>query len=175
MPYVRIYDQAAFSKKQESPFKIKFNFEKILNHWRTIAESDAEEANIAKALLVKITKNAPILLGPFEDIAIVEKHQEEIKAILAPLFPTLTTLNDIKGISIPFSPILFNVSKRLDKILDTEGNHHVTTRHHHPDRAYINACIFILNFKYGARINNKRAFYFDIETIKQRRNQRIGG
>ena len=162
MPYVRIYDQAAFSKKQESPFKIKFNFEKILNHWRTIAESDAEEANIAKALLAKITKNAPILLGPFEDIAIVEKHQEEIKAILAPLFPTLTTLNDIKGISIPFTPILFNVSQRLDKILDTEGNHHITIRHNHPDRAYINACIFILNFKYRAGINNKRAFYFDI-------------
>jgi len=162
MAYVRIYDQPAFSKKQELPFKIKFNFEKIINHWRTVSESGLEEANIAKALLAKITKNAPILLSAFEDIAIIEKHQEEIKALLAPLFPTLTTLNDIKAVTIPFTPILFNVSERLNNILDTKGNHQITIRQDHADRSYINACIFILNFKYGTNINNKRAFYFDI-------------
>lgn len=164
MTYIRIYDQAAFSNKQELPFKIKFNFEKIVNYWRKIAESGPEEETVAaKTLLNKIQKNAPVLLEAFEDIAVIEKHQQEIKALLAPLFPALTTLNDIKAVTIPFVPILFNTSERLNNILDAAGDYQFSAiRQKDADRSYIDACIFILKFKYGANINNKRAFYFDI-------------
>lgn len=164
MAYIKVYDQPAFSKKQELPFKIKFNFEKIVNYWRKIAESGPEgETVAAKILLDKIKKNAPVLFGAFEDIAIIEDHQQEIKALLAPLFPSLTTLNDIKAVAIPFVPILFNTSERLNNILATGSDYQLSvTRQEEIDRSYVDACIFILNFKYGANINNKRAFYFDI-------------
>ena len=163
MNYIRTYDQAKLSNKQELPFKIKFNFEKIVNYWQNIAQSGSAEAVAAENLLTKIRKSAPVLFGAFEDIDLLEKHQNELKALLAPLFPSLTTLNDIKAVAIPFLPILFNTSERLGNILDAGGNYHfLAVRQEEPDRSYINACIFILNFKYGANINNKRAFYFDI-------------
>ena len=168
MAYLRTYNTGTNIQDVELPFDVKFNFEKIIAYWKKVANSEhAEMAAGAKQFLERLRLKAPALLGPFDDLSLIELHQEEFKALLAPLFPELTTLNEMKGVMIPFLPIIFNATQRLTNIMDVaEEDEAVIMRQDDPSLYYINACIFILKFKYGAKINNKRAFYFDIPNKK---------
>ena len=169
MAYLRTYNTGANFKDKELPFDVKLNFKKIIAYWQKMADSEqADIAASAKQFLEQLRLKAPALLEPFDDFSLIEKHQEEFKALLAPLFPELTTLNEIKGVIIPFFPFIFNATQRLNNILDAaEHDKFVVMRiGGGQDMYYINACIFILKFKYDAQINNKRAFYFDIPNKK---------
>ena len=167
MSYLRRYNVDS-PLNIDLPFKIRFNFSKVADYWRDLAKNGNEdEVFRAKSLLKKIEKKAPEIVGAFEDITIVEKYEAEFRALLAPLFPSLTTLNDIKAIAAPFTPIIFNATQRLAYILDnSEENSIVMMRQLNEDAAYINACIFVLQFHYGLTINNKQAIYFDIPNKK---------
>ena len=163
MAYLRKYHSIDLPEDQELPFKIKFNFEKMIAYWQEIAKSEKVEALGAKALLDRIEKKAPALFRSFDDYQIIADHEQEIKALLSPLFPTLTTHNAIEAVFIPFVHLFFNVTKRLCAILDAAGeNCQLSMRNEDNSADYINACIFILNFKYNAQINNKKAIYLDI-------------
>lgn len=170
MDYLRTYSQNT-KDNIELPFKVKFNFEQLINYWRAIAtqEESGEEVSQAKKLLSRIEKEAPALLQPFESVLLIEQHEQLLKILFSPLFPKLTTKNDIKAIAIPFIPIIFNPTERLTQILDDAGKEQLTMmRQGDPNLSYINACIFILRFKYGIQINHQQAVYFDIP------NTRIG-
>ncbi|MFT5167799.1 MAG: hypothetical protein ACI8P3_003037 [Saprospiraceae bacterium] len=105
---------------------------------------------------------APELKEAFDDDSIIEKYKDEIKLLLSPLFPPLTTDNEIKAISAPFKPVIFNLSKRFAKILDQAGDDaNLQMRVHNQDAMYVTACIFVLNFYHGANINYTRPFYYD--------------
>lgn len=164
MSYLRTYNHTK-AEDIELPFKIMLNFGQVIDHWKVLAanEDDIDEACSAKAFLKRLEKKAPELLGPIEDLEIIERHEEIMRTLLSPLFPVLTTNNEIKAIAIPFVPTVFNATQRLTKILNDAGTEQPTMmRQSDPDLLYVNACIFILKFKYGLPINTKQAVYFDI-------------
>jgi len=169
MAYLRTYNTRANFQDIELPFDIKFNFEKVITYWEKMASSeDAISAASAQQFLERLRLTAPAILAPFDDLSLIERHQEEFKALLAPLFPELTTSNEIKGVLIPFLPYIFNTTQRLTNILDAaEDDESVVMRMADSNMHYINASIFILNLKYGTQIDNKRSFYFDIPNKKK--------
>ncbi len=162
MNYIRYYGGKELPEGAEFPFDIKVNFKPVFDFWKEEAKSKhVETAEKAKAVLKKMAK-APELAGSIEDEQILEKYGEELQMFLAPLFPKLLGLNEIKAACIPFSPYLFNVSPRLDGILKAADTECIHMRHVSYEQMYISACVFILNFKYGAGINYAKSFYFDI-------------
>jgi len=163
MSYLRRYNINSYSD-YELPFKIKLNFSKVVDYWKETAnQSNKTVAAPAIDFLKRLETNAPELLGAFEDFSILEKKEKEVRELLSPLFPTLTTLNDIKAVVIPFIPIIFNSTQRLENMLNNSEEEGIMMMSQlNGDMAYIDACIFILQFKYGVAINSKRAFYFDI-------------
>ncbi len=152
----------------ELPFKVRFNFSEVVDYWRELAKHGEEEnACKAQSLLNRWEKEAPEILTGFEDIALIEQYEKEFRELLSPIFPALTTLNDIKAIALPFIPIIFNTTQRLTNILNNSEEESVFMMHQvNADTVYINACIFLLQFKYGVPINHKQAVYFDIPNKK---------
>jgi hypothetical protein len=66
----------------------------------------------ARALLEKVDK-VPELREGFDDINVIRNNEELIHQLLADLFPTALTNNEIKAASIPFFNLTFNYTERF--------------------------------------------------------------
>lgn len=148
----------------ELPFNVKFNFSKIIEFWESLAlnEEGQDLASLANPLLNEINK-VPELRTGFSDPSLIEKHQGLLAKMFYPLFPSITTNNEIRTAAMPFVPIWFNMTERFKNIIKNAGGAEaVQMRIDNSDMMYIYACIFILNKKYGANINFDQTFFFDI-------------
>ncbi len=161
MAYVRYNRSESAGFDNELPFRIYFNFKKLIAWWEAQATSEnAFEAIRAKEVLKRI-EGTPQLRESFDNIEWIEKYQEEIQLLLAPLFPSLTTTNETRAASMPFRPFLFNLTKRFERILEAaEGDLQLPLKD--AELIYVFCCIAILNVHYGANINYTSNLFFDI-------------
>jgi len=167
MGYVRYFNFDQFDQRFDFPFNVKFCFKRIFEFWEAQAESgDEEDAAEAKALLSRL-EATPELREPFNDIEVVKKYEKEVRLLLDPLFPKMLGDNEIKAACMPFSPYLFNVTPRFERIIDNAGGDHIISMQNAEiERQYIFACVFVLNYLYGAGINYREPTYFDIPDQK---------
>lgn len=167
MGYVRYFKFNQLEEEQEFPFNVKFCFKKIFEFWEAQAKSQDEEiAAEAKTLLARLAAT-PELREPFKDLKIVETHEKEVRLLLDPLFPKMLGSNEIKAACMPFSPYLFNMTPRFQRIIkNAGGDHKIRMQNAEIEKQYIFACVFVLNYLYGAQINYKEPTYFDIPDEK---------
>ncbi|WP_306349982.1 GAF domain-containing protein [Flavobacterium sp. '19STA2R22 D10 B1'] len=148
---------------EENPFKFQISFHKVIESLEKIALTDVDyRANYAKALLTEI-QPFPELRDGLRSLEEIEKHSKLIKYLLADLFPTALTLNEIKAVSIPFQNIVFNYTDRFANILKEAGtDFDITIRDFNDDQFYIMSCCLILNSFYGQHFDFKKPLYYDI-------------
>ena len=147
----------------ESPLNLQVSFNKLLEHYETLAKCD-DEFIAAKAKRILKTANAyPELQEGFSDFSLLKKREKEIAIILEDSFSPVLTNNEIKTASVPFHNLIFNSSKRFKKIIKTAGeDFELKIKNMPEDDTYIIACTIILNFCYGYNLNFKRPFYYEI-------------
>lgn len=147
----------------ESPFKTIISFHKLIESFEEIASSDIDyRANYAKAILKQI-ESIPELRTGIEDYSIIKNNEGLIKYILADLFPTALTQNEIKAVTIPFQNISFNYTERFKKILRNAGDEfYMEIRDFDDHQFYINNCCLILSSYYKQHIDFNRPFFYDI-------------
>ena len=87
---------------------------------------DTVHSNYAKALLKEV-ESIPELQTGIEDFSVIKKHETIINHLLADLFPTALTNNEIKAVTIPFQNFTFNYTERFKKIV-TKDSLIVTSR-----------------------------------------------
>lgn len=150
--------------KYTSPFKILISFHKLIESLEEIAVSHIDyRANYAKALLNQI-KDQPEFINGIEDLNFLDKNQDLIQYLLADLFPTALTQNEIKAATIPFYDITFNYSERFRKILKgAEMSADFSIRGMSEHQFYIMNCTLILNRHYKQNIDFGKPLFFDIE------------
>ena len=113
--------------------------------------------------LIEKTKNFQELKEGFQDISLLEKNEELIRLLLADLFPTGLTHNEIKAASIPFSNITFNYTERFKSILKDAGkDFEIEIRNIDDDEMYIFCCCLILQNYFKKDIRTTIPLYFDI-------------
>ncbi|AXT21118.1 GAF domain-containing protein [Flavobacteriaceae bacterium AU392] len=153
----------SINDQYESPLLLKISFNKLIEKYEVLAESDDEfKASKAKRVL-KIQEPFPELREGFTDIALLKKYEKEIGIILQDSFSQVLTDNEIKTASVPFHNLIFNSSERFKKIVKNAGNDFELTIKNMPeDDIYIIACTIILNFCYGYNLNFKRPFFYEI-------------
>ncbi|WP_415325552.1 GAF domain-containing protein [Chryseobacterium sp. MMS23-Vi53] len=118
--------------------------------------------NYAQSLIEK-TKNFQELRDGFQDTSLLEKHEELIRLILADLFPTGLTNNEIKAASIPLSNITFNYTERFTSILKDAGkDFEIELRNINDDEFYVFCCCLILQAYFKRDIRSTIPFYYDI-------------
>jgi hypothetical protein len=157
----RVSFLGAFSA--ELPFRTKVSFKTIYDYWRKLAaDPNPLLSTPAKALLEKHAAY-PELSEPLDDYALLEKYEEEIRELFAPLFPAPLQTNETKALTMPYSGYFFNPTERFQKILERAGKDYMwKMSDFDADQVYINACIALLNMFYKAGVDNKRPFYFDM-------------
>ena len=147
----------------ESPFILKVSFNTFLNHYVDLAKNKNELISSKAKYILKIQESIPEFKEGFSDISLLKKYQKEINIILQDAFSEVLTNNEIKTASIPFHNIIFNSSKRFEKIIQDAGKGFEIKIFNMADHdRYIIACILILNTCYGYNINLKRPIFYEI-------------
>lgn len=150
--------------KKDAPFKVYISFKKYLDVLEHIRYNDRLEyrVNYAESLIEK-TKNFQELKDGFQDTSLLEKHDELIRLLLADLFPTGLTNNEIKAASIPLSDITFNYTERFKDILKDAGkDFEIELRNIDDDEFYVFCCCLILQSYFKRDIKTTLPFYYDI-------------
>ena len=146
-----------------SPFQIKISFEKVIQVLEEIAQSNVDyRATYAKGLLKEIAP-FPELREGVESYEQIEKHYQLIKYLLSDLFPTALTKNEIKAVTIPFYNYIFNISERLEKIIEDAGDDfEIIIRDFDEHQFYVMNCTLILNNYYRQEIDFSNPIFYDI-------------
>ena len=151
-------------KEKESPLVQLISFDKLLRYYDAMAKSeDTFLASKAKHIL-NAQAPYPELRAGFTDESLLKKHSSVIKVMLQDTFSDILGHNEIKVASLPFSDMLFNSSKRFQKIMENVGeNGFVPQIRNLPDHEqYIVACTIILNFYHGFNLDFRRPLFYDI-------------
>ncbi|WP_410699151.1 GAF domain-containing protein [Chryseobacterium sp. SIMBA_028] len=118
--------------------------------------------NYAESLIDR-TKNFTELKDGFQDISLLEKNEDLIRLLLADLFPTGLTNNEIKAASIPLSNITFNYTERFKGILKDAGkDFEIELRNINDNEFYVFCCCLILQTYFKKDIKSTIPFYYDI-------------
>lgn len=150
--------------KKDSPFQVYISFKKYLDVLEHIRYNDRLEyrVNYAESLIEK-TKNFKELKEGFQDISLLEKNGDLIRLLLADLFPTGLTNNEIKAASIPLSNITFNYTERFTGILKDAGkDFEIELRNINDNEFYVFCCCLILQSYFKKDIKSTIPFYYDI-------------
>lgn len=152
-----------FDEFQENPFQIKISFHKLLETLEDIAASDVDyRSNYAKALLEK-SSHVPELREGITSMRQIDDNATLINHLLADLFLTALTHNEIKAITIPFVNITFNYTERFKKILKEAGTgFDITIRDLDEHQFYIMSCCLILNAHYSQQFDFSKPLFYDI-------------
>ncbi|MGI9650132.1 GAF domain-containing protein [Chryseobacterium sp. RLHN22] len=147
-----------------SPFQVFISFKKYLDVLEHIRYNDRLEyrANYAESLIER-TKNFKELREGFQDLSLLEKHEDLIRLLLADLFPTGLTKNEIKAASIPLANITFNYTERFRNILADAGtDFEIKFREIDDDEFYIFCCCLILQVHFSTDLRATLPLYYDI-------------
>lgn len=157
---------------KESPFKTLISFHKLIETLEEIAQTNVDyRANYAKALLKEIEPFPGFRTG-VEDLNLILEQQTLIKHLLADLFPTALTHNEIKAVTIPFQNFTFNYTERFKKIVKNAGvEFDMAIRDFDEHQFYIMSCTLILNEFYGQKIHFNKPLFYDIPDAEGIMNQ----
>lgn len=153
--------------KYVSPFRVLISFHKIIESLEAIALSDIDyRSNYAKGLLAQIQNKTEFREG-IDQLSFLDENEELIHYLLADLFPTALTHNEIKAATLPFYDITFNYSERFKKILnEAQGSFDIRIRDMEEHQFYIMNCILILNRYYHQNIDFGKPLFYDIPDAK---------
>lgn len=150
-------------REKELPLQQLVSFNKWLEQYGTMAQS-SDKFLAAKAQHILATQ-APYaeLRDGFRDLSLLKKYEKEIQIILQDAFSEMLGENEIKAASLPYYNIIFNPSKRFQKILHNAGPDYTPViRNQEHGINYIMTCTVILNFYYGFQLDFKRPLFYDI-------------
>lgn len=154
----------SFNQFQNGPLEINISFHKVIENLEYIAKNDPDDFRIqyAKSLLNFVEK-APELKDGLKSSDEIEKNKDTIRLLLADLFPSALTNNEIKAATIPFSSFVFNKTNRLHKIIKEAGeDFSLNIRDFDDHNFYVMSCCLILNAYYGQKIDFVRPLFYDI-------------
>ena len=157
---------------KESPFKTMISFHKLIEALEEIAITNVDyRANYAKALLKEIEPFPEFRTG-IENLDLLQEKETLIQYLLADLFPTALTNNEIKAVTIPFQNFTFNYTERFKKIVNEAGvSFDIAIRDFDEHQFYVMSCTLILNEFYGQKIDFNKPLFYDIPNKKGIMNQ----
>jgi hypothetical protein len=157
---------------KDSPFKTLISFHILIEALEEIAVSNVDyRSNYAKALLKEIEPFPEFRTG-IEDLNLILENETLVKHLLADLFPTALTKNEIKAVTIPFQNFTFNYTDRFKKIVTDAGVlFDMAIRDFDYHQFYIMSCTLILNEFYGQKIDFNKPLFYDIPNAQGIMNQ----
>ena len=145
------------SINKDMPLQMLISFEKLLQQYDNMAKSDDAFLSSRAKYVLKAQAPFPELRDGFSDIKLLEKHKDVIRVILQDSFAEVLSENEIKAASLPYFDIVFNKSKRFQKILANAGeDFQPFIRDQDEGIDYVMGCTVILKFHYGFNLDFSR-------------------
>lgn len=147
-----------------SPFYSVISFHKVIDALTEIAKEDQTPYRViyAQSLLNEVAK-VPELYNGITSKKLIYDNLPLIHNLLADLFPTALTGNEIKAVSLPFQNFNFNFTQRFQTIINEAGEEFkINFRDFDNDQYYIFSCCLILNSRYGENFDMSRPMFYDI-------------
>ncbi|WP_339336841.1 MULTISPECIES: GAF domain-containing protein [unclassified Croceitalea] len=147
----------------DGPMVQLVSFNKLLTHYDEQVKSKDKSLAARAKYVLDAQAPYPELREGFTDLSILEKRKDVISIILGDTFSSVLTNNEIKTASIPFENLVFNSSKRFQKIIEEAGEgFELEMRNMPEDMHYMMMCTVILSFYYGYMLDFKRPLFYDI-------------
>lgn len=149
---------------KDSPFELIISFEKYFDVLEHIRYNDPLEYRVNYAeSLIDSTKNFQELRNGFSNPEVLVKNEKLIQVLLADLFPTGLTHNEIKAAAVPLANITFNYTERFKKIIKEAGtNFQVEIKGINDDEFYVFCCCLIIQVYLKRDIKISLPFHYDI-------------
>ena len=155
------------SEELELPLNIHVSFEKVFSFYKKYAEDKNHPYYKSAKEITDHLSNFPELLDGINDFSLLENYKDQIDILLEGVFPELLTNNEIKAAGVPFIFTSFKFSKRFQNILNNAGeDYELKVRNFDENELYIHACVMILGYCYGYKLDLKRPFFYDIPDTK---------
>lgn len=149
---------------EDFPIDIKLGFKKVIEAYEVQLERETDD--IAKDYLNNILERVglfPKLTQGIESMEELKQYQNAIDTLLANLFPSILSQNEIKAATVPFHHLSFNMTDRFKDILKNAGaDFKLKVRNLDKENRYVYACVLILNEYYGYQIDFSRPMIYDI-------------
>ncbi len=151
------------AKEKVMPLRHLISFDKLLRQYDTMAESKDEFLAAKAKRVLQAQAPYPELREGFSDVSLLEKYKDVIGIILQDSFSEVLSENEIKAASLPYYDIIFNSSKRFQRIVENAGSDFKPFIRNQEDGIdYIMGCIVILSFYYGFKLDFSRPYFYDI-------------
>ena len=150
-------------RKFDLPIISKISFFKLSELLEKVANSSTNyEATYAKGLLNKLNQHPELKEGTV-DYSVLKKNKEFVDELMTLLFPTVLTMNEIKGATAPFEFDFFYTSKRLENILHAAGdNYTLNLKYMDEASMFVMSCASILQTYYQYPVNLNIPMIFEI-------------
>lgn len=99
------------------------SFAPLIEAWKKTATEGRKGTRILYQTLLDRIKRHPELLGPIDDLTLLEKHEDWVDMLMATLFPvSVSDQEDLYAVGIPFSQtIIYSSSKFRNDFLGHDG------------------------------------------------------
>ncbi len=148
---------------KDSPVATVISFHKLIEHLEAVAATGTGLSAQRAQQLLALTAPYPVLREGTTDPLELAQLSDILAELLAELFPSLLSNNEIKAVTVPFQHVLLHPSARLQRILHAAGPaFDMVIRNFNDHQFYVNTCCLILNQFYGTDFNFGRPLLYAI-------------
>jgi hypothetical protein len=152
-----------FPAVQESPFLIEFSFGHLIDRLEQALSDSLENNKTQIRADLEELREVPALFTGITDISDIKDHLDPLRRLLKDYFPPSLTLNEIKAVTLPYTGIIFNHTKRFEKILADAGpGFQFRIRDFDDHQFYVLSCCLVLNELYGTNLDFSKPLFYDI-------------
>lgn len=147
----------------EFPLISKISFNKVHELLENVQRHGKKYESIYAAAILEKFKDHPEFKEGTVNFQVLEDHKEFVAEIMALLFPSALTLNEIKGATAPFQFEFFYTSERLENILKNAGDDfQIEMKDMDYKSMYIMACCTVLQSYYQYPVKLSKPLIFTV-------------
>jgi hypothetical protein len=154
-----------FPQFVDKPFSLQLSFHRIIEGLEETAATDTGWKGMrARSLVERVAKHPELRNGITTEEQLTE-NADLLTDLLADIFPEVLSSNEIKAVSFPYQPLIFNYSTRFKNILKAAGpNFEINIRDLDDMQLYVLSCCILLSRLYGAKLDFSKPMFYDIPT-----------
>ncbi|MBC5775352.1 GAF domain-containing protein [Pontibacter sp. KCTC 32443] len=149
------------------PFKTSLSFSPLIAYWEKKVITDTS-CNISRVQeLTALLRQAPALLQPVDDAALIEQHIKTIDILMEDIFPSALWESDLRATALPFHFDSFYATPRLEELQLLNGGNYTEKLNLDPKtllfRLTLSAYTIILEKFYKANFQVDQPLIFTIK------------
>ncbi|MEX2221312.1 MAG: GAF domain-containing protein [Candidatus Rokuibacteriota bacterium] len=105
---------------RDFPFESRLSLASLIRYWDEQAKDASLRGEMARSLQARV-RQVPALLGPIEDITLLDEHAEVVDALMGAVFPPVFWDQAYMGALIPFSLRTVYGTRAFESIMGADG------------------------------------------------------